>query len=202
MIIKNGKVLAINSVKHDDTLEGTGLSGDKLRLSQKVRDVIDNKQNKLTPADNTIAISDDKIKVNTSGISAQQIHPSVFDPYASKNWVNEQGFLKQVNLEPYALSADVRREFDASAAWVNERFDNIPGAEAYYGGNGIKVIGHQINLTADVVSHNELKDASAAAVNSATTWVTNQHYLKEADLSNYATKEYAREASAAAVSTT
>ena len=202
MIIKNGKVLAINSVKHDDTLEGTGLSGDKLRLSQTVREVIENKQNKLTPADNTIAISNDKIKVNTSGISAQQIHPSVFDPYASKNWVNEQGFLKQVNLEPYALSADVRREFDASAAWVNERFDNIPGAEAYYGGNGIKVIGHQINLTADVVSHNELKDASAAAVNSATTWVTNQHYLKEADLSNYATKEYAREASATAVSTT
>ena len=202
MIIKNGKVLAINSVKHDDTLEGNGLSGTPLKLSQKVRNVIDNKQNKLTPADNTIAISDDKIKVNTSGISAQQIHPSVFDPYASKNWVNEQGFLKQVNLEPYALSADVRREFDASAAWVNERFDNIPGAEAYYGGDGIKVIGHQINLTADVVSHNELKDASAAAVNSATTWVTNQHYLKEADLSNYATKEYAREASAAAVSTT
>ena len=202
MIIKNGKVLAINSVKHDDTLEGNGLSGTPLKLSQKVREVIENKQNKLTPADNTIAISNDQIKVNTSGISAQQIHPSVFDPYASKKWVNEQGFLKQVNLEPYALSADVRREFDASAAWVNDRFEHIPGAEAYYGGDGIKVIGHQINLTADVVTHNELKDASAAAVNSATTWVTNQHYLKEADLSNYATKEYAREASATAVSTT
>ena len=197
MIIKNGKVLAINSVKHDDTLQGNGLSGDKLGLSQKVRDVIDNKQNKLTPADNTIAISDDKIKVNTSGISAQQIHPSVFDPYASKNWVNEQGFLKQVNLEPYALSADVRREFDASAAWVNDRFEHIPGAEAYYGGNGIKVIGHQINLTADVVSHNELSDA----LNPYATkeWVEEQDYLTNADLSNFATKEYARQASAAAV---
>ena len=84
----------------------------------------------------------------------------------------------------------------------DERFDNVPGAETYYGGNGIKVIGHQINLTADVVSHDELNQASAAAFNTASSWVTDQHYLKDADLNNYATKEYVREASAAAVSTT
>lgn len=201
MIVKNGEIIAIGKVKHDDTLSGTGISDDKLGLSQKVRDAIGNKQNKLTPADNTIAISNDQIRVNTSGISAQQIHPSVFDPYASKEWVS-QGFLPSTALESYAMSADVRNEFDASAAWINERFDNVPGAEAYYGGNGINVIGHQINLTADVVSHDELNQASAAAFNTASSWVTDQHYLKEADLNNYATKEYVREASAAAVSTT
>lgn len=201
MIVKNGEIIAIGKVKHDDTLSGTGISDDKLGLSQKVRDAIGNKQNKLTPADNTIAISNDQIRVNTSGISAQQIHPSVFDPYASKEWVS-QGFLPSTALESYALSADVRNEFDASAAWINERFDNVPGAEAYYGGNGIKVNGHQINLTADVVSHDELNQASAAAFNTASSWVTDQHYLKEANLNNYATKEYVREASAAAVSTT
>jgi hypothetical protein len=200
MIIKNGKVLAINSVKHDDTLKGNGLSGTPLGLSETVKQVIESKQNKLSPADNTIAISNDKIKVNTSGISAQQIHPSVFDPYASKTWVNEQGFLKQVALEPYALSADVRREFDASAAWVNDRFEHIPGAEAYYGGNGINVDGHKIDLTADVVSHNELTEA----LNPYATqeWVEGHGYLTDADLSDFATKEYARQASAAAVSTT
>lgn len=201
MIVKNGEIIAIGKVKHDDTLSGTGISDDKLGLSQKVRDAIGNKQNKLTPADNTIAISNDQIRVNTSGISAQQIHPSVFGPYASKEWVS-QGFLPSTALESYALSADVRNEFDASAAWINERFDNVPGAEAYYGGNGIKVNGHQINLTADVVSHDELNQASAAAFNTASSWVTDQHYLKDADLNNYATKEYVREASAAAVSTT
>ena len=201
MIVKNGEIIAIGKVKHDDTLSGTGISDDKLGLSQKVRDAIGNKQNKLTPADNTIAISNDQIRVNTSGISAQQIHPSVFDPYASKEWVS-QGFLPSTALESYALSADVKNEFDASAAWINERFDNVPGAEAYYGGNGIEVIGHQINLTADVVSHDELNQASAAAFNTASSWVTDQHYLKDADLNNYATKEYVREASAAAVSTT
>ena len=201
MIVKNGEIIAIGKVKHDDTLSGTGISDDKLGLSQKVRDAIGNKQNKLTPADNTIAISNDQIRVNTSGISAQQIHPSVFDPYASKEWVSH-GFLPSTALESYALSADVRNEFDASAAWINERFDNIPGAETYYGGNGIKVNGHQINLTADVVSHDELNQASAAAFNTASSWVTDQHYLKETDLNNYATKEYVREASAAAVSTT
>lgn len=201
MIVKNGEIIAIGKVKHDDTLSGTGISDDKLGLSQKVRDAIGNKQNKLTPADNTIAISNDQIRVNTSGISAQQIHPSVFDPYASKEWVS-QGFLPSTALESYALSADVRNEFDASAAWINERFDNVPGAETYYGGNGIEVIGHQINLTADVVSHDELNQASAAAFNTASSWVTDQHYLKEADLNNYATKEYVCEASAAAVSTT
>ena len=199
MIIKNGKVLAINSVKHDATLQGNGLSGTPLGLSQTVKEVIESKQNKLSPADNTIAISNDQIKVNTSGISAQQIHPSVFDPYASKQWVEDKHYLTNVDLGPYALSADVRSEFDASAAWVNYRFEHIPGAEAYYGGNGINVDGHKIILTADVVSHNELTDASAAAVNSATTWVTNQHYLTDVDLSDYAKKEYAREASAAAV---
>ena len=201
MIVKNGEIIAIGKVKHDDTLSGTGISDDKLGLSQKVRDAIGNKQNKLTPADNTIAISNDQIRVNTSGISAQQVHPSVFDPYASKEWVS-QGFLPSTALESYALSADVRNEFDASAAWINERFDNVPGAETYYGGNGIEVIGHQINLTADVVSHDELNQASAAAFNTASSWVTDQHYLKETDLNNYATKEYVREASAAAVSTT
>ena len=201
MIVKNGEIIAIGKVKHDDTLSGTGISDDKLGLSQKVRDAIGNKQNKFTTADNTIAISNDQIRVNTSGISAQQIHPSVFDPYASKEWVS-QGFLPSTALDSYALSADVRNEFDASAAWINERFDNVPGAETYYGGNGIKVIGHQINLTADVVSHDELNQASAAAFNTASSWVTDQHYLKEADLNNYATKEYVREASAAAVSTT
>ena len=201
MIVKNGEIIAIGKVKHDDTLSGTGISDDKLGLSQKVRDAIGNKQNKLTPADNTIAISNDQIRVNTSGISAQQIHPSVFDPYASKEWVS-QGFLPSTALDSYALSADVRNEFDASAAWINERFDNVPGAETYYGGNGIEVIGHQINLTADVVSHDELNQASAAAFNTASSWVTDQHYLKDADLNNYATKEYVREASAAAVSTT
>ena len=201
MIVKNGEIIAIGKVKHDDTLSGTGISDDKLGLSQKVRDAIGNKQNKLTPADNTIAISNDQIRVNTSGISAQQIHPSVFDPYASKEWVS-QGFLPSTALDSYAMSADVRNEFDASAAWINERFDNVPGAEAYYGGSGINVIGHQINLTADVVSHDELNQASAAAFNTASSWVTDQHYLKEADLNNYATKEYVREASAAAVSTT
>lgn len=201
MIVKNGEIIAIGKVKHDDTLSGTGISDDKLGLSQKVRDAIGNKQNKLTPADNTIAISNDQIRVNTSGISAQQIHPSVFDPYASKEWVS-QGFLSSTALDSYALSADVRNEFDASAAWINERFDNVPGAETYYGGNGIEVIGHQINLTADVVSHDELNQASAAAFNTASSWVTDQHYLKDADLNNYATKEYVREASAAAVSTT
>ena len=91
MIVKNGEIIAIGKVKHDDTLSGTGISDDKLGLSQKVRDAIGNKQNKLTPADNTIAISNDQIRVNTSGISAQQVHPSVFDPYASKEWVS-QGF--------------------------------------------------------------------------------------------------------------
>lgn len=197
MIIKNGKVLAINSVKHDDTLKGNGLSGTPLGISETVKQVIENKQNKLSPADNTIAISNDQIRVNTSGISAQQIHPSVFNPYASKDWVNEQGFLKQVALEPYALSADVRREFDASAAWVNDRFEHIPGAEAYYGGNGINVDGHKIDLTADVVSHNELTQA----LNPYATqeWVEGKGYLTDADLSNFATKEYARQASAAAV---
>ena len=201
MIVKNGEIIAIGKVKHDDTLSGTGISDDKLGLSQKVRDAIGNKQNKLTPADNTIAISNDQIRVNTSGISAQQIHPSVFDPYASKEWVS-QGFLPSIALDSYALSADVRNEFDASAAWINERFDNVPGAETYYGGNGIEVIGHEINLTADVVSHDELNQASAAAFNTASSWVTDQHYLKDADLNNYASKEYVREASAAAVSTT
>ena len=201
MIVKNGEIIAIGKVKHDDTLSGTGISDDKLGLSQKVRDAIGNKQNKLTPADNTIAISNDQIRVNTSGISAQQVHPSVFDPYASKEWVS-QGFLPSTALDSYALSADVRNEFDASAAWINERFDNVPGAETYYGGNGINVIGHQINLTADVVSHDELNQASAAAFNTASSWVTDQHYLKDADLNNYATKEYVCEASAAAVSTT
>ena len=177
MIVKNGEIIAIGKVKHDNTLSGTGQPESPLGISETVKQVIENKQNKLTPADNTIAISNDQIKVNTSGISAQQIHPSVF--------------------EPYALSADVRSEFDASAAWVNERFDNIPGAEAYYGGNGIKVIGHEINLTADVVSHNELTDT----LNSYATkeWVEGKDYLTDADLSNYATKEYARQASAAAV---
>ena len=201
MIVKNGEIIAIGKVKHDDTLSGTGISDDKLGLSQKVRDAIGNKQNKLTPADNTIAISNDQIRVNTSGISAQQVHPSVFDPYASKEWVS-QGFLPSTALDSYAMSADVRNEFDASAAWINERFDNVPGAETYYGGNGIKVIGHEINLTANVVSHDELNQASAAAFNTASSWVTDQHYLKDADLNNYASKEYVREASAAAVSTT
>ena len=200
MIVKNGEIIAIGKVKHDDTLSGTGISDDKLGLSQKVRDAIGNKQNKLTPADNTIAISNDQIRVNISGISAQQIHPSVFDPYASKEWVS-QGFLPSTALDSYALSADVRNEFDASAAWINERFDNVPGAESYYGGNGIEVIGHQINLTADVVSYDELNQASATAFDTASSWVTDQHYLKETDLNNYATKEYVREASAAAVST-
>ena len=50
MIVKNGEIIAIGKVKHDDTLSGTGISDDKLGLSQKVRDAIGNKQNKLTPA--------------------------------------------------------------------------------------------------------------------------------------------------------
>ena len=38
MIVKNGEIIAIGKVKHDDTLSGTGISDDKLGLSQKVRE--------------------------------------------------------------------------------------------------------------------------------------------------------------------
>ncbi|MBR0371797.1 MAG: hypothetical protein IJH63_13945 [Methanobrevibacter sp.] len=126
MIIKNGKVLAINSVKHDATLQGNGLSGTPLGVNTDI-------------------------------------------------------------LTPYAKTNDVNQEFVDTSAWVNKRFDDIPGAAAYSGKDGIKVDGHMISVSADFAT----KAYVNAADDTVKTWVEDKQYLQSDALNGYAKESWA-----------
>ena len=92
-------------------------------------------------------------------------------------------------LTPYAKTNDVNKEFVDTSAWVNKRFDEIPGAAAYSGTNGIKVDGHMISVSADFATKSYVNAASAAVK----SWVVNEHYLQSDALNGYAKESWAND---------
>ena len=107
--------------------------------------------------------------------------------FATKTWVDQQGFLKNTDLTDYATKTYAN---ETSAAALRQ-------AESW-----VEQQGYLTSIPDTYATKSYTNEASANALSEAKTWVIDQDYLKNTDLTDYATKTYVDTASAASVSQT
>ena len=105
--------------------------------------------------------------------------------FATKTWVDQQGFLKNTDLTNYATKTYAN---ETSAAALRQ-------AESW-----VEQQGYLTSIPDTYATKSYTNEASANALSEAKTWVIDQDYLKNTDLTDYATKTYVDTASAAALS--
>lgn len=105
--------------------------------------------------------------------------------FATKTWVDQQGFLKNTDLIDYATKTYAN---ETSAAALRQ-------AESW-----VEQQGYLTSIPDTYATKSYTDEASANALSEAKTWVVDQDYLKNTDLTDYATKTYVDTASAAALS--
>ena len=105
--------------------------------------------------------------------------------FATKTWVDQQGFLKNTDLTDYATKTYAN---ETSAAALSQ-------AESW-----VEQQGYLTSIPDSYATKSYTDEASANALSEAKTWVEDQDFLKNTDLTDYATKTYVDTASAAAVS--
>ena len=105
--------------------------------------------------------------------------------FATKTWVDQQGFLKNTDLTNYATKTYAN---ETSAAALSQ-------AESW-----VEQQGYLTSIPDTYATKSYTDEASANALSEAKTWVIDQDYLKNTDLTDYATKTYVDTASAAALS--
>lgn len=105
--------------------------------------------------------------------------------FATKTWVDQQGFLKNTDLTNYATKTYAN---ETSAAALSQ-------AESW-----VEQQGYLTSIPDTYATKSYTDEASANALSEAKTWVEGQDYLKNIDLTDYATKTYVDTASAAALS--
>ena len=105
--------------------------------------------------------------------------------FATKTWVDQQGFLKNTDLTDYATKTYAN---ETSAAALSQ-------AESW-----VEQQGYLTSIPDTYATKSYTNEASANALSEAKTWVIDQDYLKNTDLTEYATKTYVDTASAAALS--
>lgn len=105
--------------------------------------------------------------------------------FATKTWVDQQGFLKNTDLTDYATKTYAN---ETSAAALSQ-------AESW-----VEQQGYLTSIPDTYATKSYTNEASANALSEAKTWVIDQDYLKNTDLTDYATKTYVDTASAAALS--
>lgn len=146
MIVSGGHILAIDGVNHDLTLSGDGVKtpiGITEELLENIRDV----SGKLDTTDfETWSAQTEhwdvqeysggegiNVENHLISVSAKYLTSGDLEPYATKDWVEDQEFLTSADLEPYAQTQWVQEELDkkqdvsamsayAQSAWVDENF--------------------------------------------------------------------------------
>ena len=105
--------------------------------------------------------------------------------FATKTWVDQQGFLKNTDLTNYATKTYAN---ETSAAALSQ-------AESW-----VEQQGYLTSIPDTYATKSYTNEASANVLSEAKTWVIDQDYLKNTDLTDYATKTYVDTASAEALS--
>ena len=105
--------------------------------------------------------------------------------FATQTWIDQQGFLKNIDLTDYATKTYAN---ETSAAALSQ-------AESW-----VEQQGYLTSIPDTYATKSYTDEASANALSEAKTWVEGQDYLKNTDLTDYATKTYVDTASAAALS--
>lgn len=134
MLVSGGKILALGKVSADNTLKGLGTPDSPLGINNPEqyaqKEWVENtfvsadylEKNYWTSAATSAAVEarirqipgateysgGNGIKVQDYIISLQE---SAFNPYATKQWVEDQQYLKEENLEPYAKKQWVQDNF-------------------------------------------------------------------------------------------
>lgn len=212
MIVSGGHILAIDGVDHDFTLSGDGVKtpiGITEELLEKIRDV----SGKLdTTAFETWSAQTEhwdvqeysggegiKVENHLISVSGEYLDSSDLDPYATKQWVEDQKYITSDFLEPYAKTQWVQEELDkkqnlsdmsayAQSAWVDENFLKAADYHEYTAGNDyIKIEGYKVygyDWTSAVSAVPFKLDTSSFSDYSA--WA-DETYLKKENLDGYAT---------------
>lgn len=89
----------------------------------------------------------DGIKVEDHVILLQE---SAFNPYASKQWVEEQDYLQEEDLQPYAKTEDVNVKSYETSAWALDTF--FKTSEYFYAVSGTDSSSEYFNWTEDTLS--------------------------------------------------
>lgn len=206
MIVSGGHILAIDGVNHDFTLSGDGVKtpiGITEELLEKIRDV----SGKLdtTAFESWSAQTEHwdvqeysggegiKVENHLISVSAKYLTSGDLEPYATKDWVEDQKYITSAFLEPYAQTEWVQSELDkkqnlsdmsayAQSAWVDENFQ--PKGE-YITPEELEDALEPYATSAWVNEELGKKvDVSAMSAYATSAWV-DQNFLKEADYHEY-----------------
>ena len=206
MIVSGGHILAIDGVNHDLTLSGDGVKtpiGITEELLEKIRDV----SGKLdTTAFETWSAQTEhwdvqeysggegiKVENHLISVSAKYLTSGDLEPYATKQWVEDQEYITSAFLEPYAKTEWVQEELvekqDASAmsayatsAWVDQNFQ--PKGE-YITPDELAEALEPYATSAWVNGELAKKvDLSAMSAYATSAWVE-ENFLKQADYHEY-----------------
>jgi hypothetical protein len=206
MIVSGGKILAIDGVEHDLTLSGDGVKtpiGITEELLEKIRDV----SGKLDTTDfETWSAQTEhwdvqeysggegiKVENHNISVSAKYLTSGDLEPYATKDWVEDQKYITSAFLEPYAktewVQSELEKKQDASAmsayaqsAWVDENFQ--PKGD-YITPDELEAALEPYATSAWVNGELGKKvDVSAMSAYATSAWV-DQNFLKEADYHEY-----------------
>ena len=142
MIIKNGEILAIDHIAHDNTLSGNGTSAKPVGLSQSTKDLIDSKvkktdfetykssvANQIRDINNTIAADESNFESYKETVAANftAVDKRIIDVDAAK--VNNTTFEQYQTDVTNNFTAVNKRIDDVSAAKVdNTTFDDFKGS--------------------------------------------------------------------------
>ncbi len=202
MIVSGGHILAIDGVDHDFTLSGDGVRtpiGITEELLEKIRDV----SGKLdTTAFETWSAQTEhwdvqeysggegiEVENHLISVSAKYLTSGDLEPYATKQWVEDQEYLTSGDLEPYAKTQWVQDELDkkqdasgmsayATSAWVDENFQ--PKGE-YITPEDLKPYATSAWVSGELTKKVDLSEMSAYATSA---WVE-ENFLKQADYHEY-----------------
>ena len=145
MLVSGGKILALGKVSTDETLKGLGTPDSPLGINNPEqyaqKEWVENtfvsadylQKNYWTSAATSAAVEarirqipgateysgGDGIKVDKYIISLQE---SAFNPYATKQWVEDQNYLQEEDLQEYAKTEDVRTASSNIISWVNSNY--------------------------------------------------------------------------------
>ena len=142
MLVSGGKILALGKVFGNESLAGSGTPDNPLGVNAEWL------QDYIASAGDTIPYSgSDGIKVEDHVILLQE---SAFNPYASKQWVEEQNYLQEEDLQPYAKTEDVNVKSSETSAWALDTF--FKTSEYFYAVSGTDSSSEYFNWTEDTLS--------------------------------------------------
>ena len=142
MLVSGGKILALGKVVGNESLAGSGTPDHPLGVNAEWL------QNYIASAGDTVPYSgSDGIKVEDHVILLQE---SAFNPYASKQWVEEQNYLQEEDLQPYAKTEDVNVKSSETSAWALDTF--FKTSEYFYAVSGTDSSSEYFNWTEDTLS--------------------------------------------------